>query len=66
MERLGRQVFFVFILGLVFYRYLYLSIYIYSARDFLSKEVVLQMTELTPLPQMEYLDLSSKLNIQKW
>lgn len=62
MERLGRQVFFVFILGLLFYR----DIYIHSARDLLSKEVVLQMTELTPLPQMEYLDLSGKLSIQKW
>lgn len=39
-------------------------IYIHSAS--LSKEVVLQMTELPRLQQTEYLDLSSRLSIQKW
>jgi len=56
---------FCFYLGVGFESYLFFKkIYIYSAS--LSKEVVLLMTQLTPLQQMEYLDLSSKLSIQKW
>lgn len=66
---MGRQEFlFAFILGLVwclgiFFRYIYTHTHTQSAS--LSKEVILQMTELTPLQHMEYLDLSSKLSIQK-
>lgn len=65
---MGRQDFFVcfyFGVGLVF-RGFFKYIYIHTQSASLSKEVILQITELTPLQHMEYLDLSSKLSIQKW
>lgn len=45
---------------------IYIYTYTHTQSASLSKEVVLQMTELTPLQKTEYLDLSSKLSIQKW
>lgn len=62
---LGKGFLFVFILGLVFRGFFKIYLYTHTQSASLLKEVILQMTELTPLQHMEYPDLSSKISIQK-